>query len=328
MAKDKHVKMAGKTNSPVLKFLSENLGILAALIVISAIVAILSPVFLSVDNVLSVGRQISTNAVLTLGMALVIIVGGIDLSVGAVVALTGTLCVGFINQGMPVVLSVLVCVTIGVLVGFINGIIISKTGMAPFIVTMSTMNITRGIAYLYSGGLPLRCTRDDFAVLGTGYLGPVPLPIIYLMILIFIIWLLLSRTKFGTYVYAIGGNREAAKFSGIPTVKVEVVVYTLSGFLSAFAGVVLAARMFSGQPSVQQGAELDAIAACVLGGVSMTGGMGKIGGTMIGALIIGIISNGLNLLNVNSFVSNIVKGIIVLIAVYIDILKKKKLMKG
>jgi len=328
MSNKNRIKIAKKTNNPVLKFFSENLGILAALLVISAIVAIMSPVFLSVDNALSVGRQISTNAVLTLGMALVIITGGIDLSVGAVVALTGTLCVGFINQGMPIPLSVLLCVAIGMLVGLINGVIIAKTGMAPFIVTMATMNIGRGIAYLYSGGLPLRCTRDDFAVLGTGYLGPVPLPIIYLIILVLIVWLLLSRAKFGTYVYAIGGNREAAKFSGISTVKVEVVVYTISGFLSGFAGVVLAARMFSGQPSVQQGAEMDAIAACVLGGVSMTGGLGKVGGTMIGALIIGVISNGLNLMNVNSFVSNIVKGIIVLIAVYIDIIKKKKLMKG
>lgn len=328
MSKENRVKIAERTDNPFLKFFGENFGILAALVVISIIVAILSPVFLSVDNALSVGRQISTNAVLTLGMALVIIIGGIDLSVGAVVALSGTLCVGFINKGTPVWFAVILCIAVGMFVGLINGVIIAKTGMAPFIVTMSTMNISRGVAYLYSGGLPLRCAKDEFAVLGTGYLGPVPLPIIYLLILILAIWLLLARAKFGAYVYAIGGNREAAKFSGISIVKVEVIVYTLSGLLSGFAGVVLASRMFSGQPSVQQGAELDAIAACVLGGVSMTGGMGKIGGTMIGALIIGVISNGLNLLNVNSFVSNIVKGVIVLIAVYIDIMKKKKLMKG
>ena len=320
--------MSKENRNPFVKFFSENLGILAALVAISVIVAVLSPVFLSVDNALSVGRQISTNAVLTLGMALVIITGGIDLSVGAVVALSGTLCVGFINQGMPVFLSVILCIGIGMHVGFINGVVIAKTGMAPFIVTMATMNIGRGIAYLYSGGLPLRCSRDEFAVLGTGYLGPVPLPIVYLVILALIVWLILSRAKFGTYVYAIGGNREAAKFSGIPTAKVEIIVYTISGFLAGLAGVVLASRMFSGQPSVQLGAEMDAIAACVLGGVSMSGGMGKIGGTMIGALIIGIISNGLNLLNGNSFISNIVKGVIVLIAVYIDIIKKRKLMKG
>lgn len=328
MSKENNTKLPVRSTNPAIKFLSENLGILAAFIVICGIVAVLSPVFLSIDNVLSVGRQISTNAVLALGMAVVIITGGIDLSVGAVVALSGTLCVGFINNEMPVPVSIILCVGIGVLVGFINGIIVAKTGMAPFIVTMATMSISRGIAYLYSGGLPLRCMRDDFAVLGTGYLGPIPLPIIYLLILTFVVWLLLSRAKFGTYVYALGGNREAAKYSGIPTVRIEVIVYTISGFLAGFAGVVLAARMFSGQPSVQQGAEMDAIAACVLGGVSMSGGMGKIGGTMIGALIIGVISNGLNLLNVNSFVSNIVKGIIVLIAVYIDILKKNKLMKG
>ncbi|MGC4019034.1 MAG: ABC transporter permease [Muricomes sp.] len=195
MSKENRVKIAERTNNPVLKFFSENLGIIAALIVISVIVAIMSPVFLSVDNALSVGRQISTNAVLTLGMGMVIITGGIDLSVGAVVALTGTLCVGFINQGIPVPVSVILCVGIGVLVGFLNGIIIAKTGMAPFIVTMSTMNIGRGIAYLYSGGLPLRCTRDDFAVLGTGDSGPVPLPIIYLIILILIRMAALIKSK-------------------------------------------------------------------------------------------------------------------------------------
>lgn len=328
MSKNKRTEALAQSSNPIVKFLAENMGILGALVIIGIIVSVLSPVFLTLDNALSVGRQISTNAVLALGMALVIITGGIDLSVGAVVALTGTLCVGFINDGMPVVLAFVVCIGIGVMVGLVNGVVVAKTRMAPFIVTMATMNIARGIAYLYSGGLPLRCAQEDFAVLGTGYLGPIPLPIIYLVVLTVIVWLLLSKSKFGTYVYALGGNREAARFSGIATAKIEIIVYTLSGFLSGFAGVVLASRMYSGQPSVQQGAEMDAIAACVLGGVSMTGGMGKIGGTIIGALIIGVISNGLNLLNVNSFVSNIVKGIIVLIAVYIDILKKKKMMKG
>ncbi len=328
MSEENVFKRVQKSNNPVLKFLNDKMGILIALFVISTIVAFLSPVFLTVDNGLSVGRQISTNAVLTLGMALVIITGGIDLSVGAVVALAGTLCVGFINNGMSIFMAVVICLGIGVLVGFLNGVVISKTGMAPFIVTMASMNICRGIAYLYSGGLPLRSDNESFEKLGTAFLGPIPLPIIYLVILIVIIWLVLSRSKFGTYIYAIGGNREAAKFSGIAVDKVEIAVYTISGLLAAFAGIILASRMFSGQPSVMQGAEMDAIAACVLGGVSMSGGMGTIGGTMIGALIIGIISNGLNLLNVNSFVANIVKGIIVLIAVYIDIIKKRRVMKG
>lgn len=316
-----------KTKSGIIGFLGENLGILVALFIIGTIISFASPVFLTVDNALSVGRQISTNCTIALGMALVIILGGIDLSVGAVVALCGTLCVGFINTGMPIPLAFISSIIVGVFSGFINGFTIAKTGIAPFIVTMCTMNVVRGVAYIYSGGLPIRCMDDSFAVVGIGRLGQIPLPIIYLAIFIIIVSLLLSKSKFGTYVYALGGNKEAAKFSGIPTTKITIIVYTISGFMSAFAGVVLAARMYSGQPSVQQGGELDAIAACVLGGVSMTGGIGKIGGVVIGTLIIGVISNGLNLLNINSFWQLIVKGIIVLIAVYIDIIKRKKASK-
>lgn len=308
----------------IIGFFGENLGILAALFIIGGIIAVMSPVFLTIDNALSVGRQISTNTTMALGMALVIILGGIDLSVGAVVALSGTLCVGFINSGIPIPLAAVLGVLSGVLAGFANGAIIARTGIAPFIVTMCSMNIVRGIARIYSGGLPIRAMDDNFARIGTGYLGPIPLPIVYLVIFIVVISVVLSKSKFGTYVYALGGNREAAKFSGIPIKKIEIIVYTISGFMSGFAGVVLSARMYSGQPSVQEGGELDAIAGCVLGGISMTGGVGKIGGVVIGTLIIGVISNGLNLLNINSFWQLIIKGIIVLLAVYLDILKRRR----
>ncbi len=313
-----------KYKGGAIGFFGENLGILAALFIIGAIIAFMSPVFLTVDNALSVGRQISTNTTMALGMALVIILGGIDLSVGSVVALSGTLCVGFINSGLPIPVAILLGVLSGVLVGAVNGTVIAKTGIAPFVVTMCTMNIVRGIAYIYSGGLPVRCMEDDFASIGTGYLGAIPLPIIYLVLFVGVISIVLNRSKFGTYVYALGGNREAAKFSGIPIKKIEIIVYTISGFMSGFAGVILAARMYSGQPSVQSGGELDAIAGCVLGGVSMTGGIGRIGGVVIGTLIIGVISNGLNLLNINSFWQLVVKGIIVLFAVYLDIIKRRK----
>ncbi len=317
-----------KETNIAIKFFTENLGILGAFVIIGTIVSIMSPVFLTTDNVLSVGRQISTNAVIALGMAFVIILGGIDLSVGAVVAFSGTLCVGLINNGVPIPAAIVIGMLFGTAVGFVNGLVIAKTGMAPFIVTMSTMNVVRGAAYIYSKGLPIRCKEDAFAIIGTGYLGSIPLPVIYLAVFILMASIILSKTKFGTYIYALGGNREAAKFSGISTHKIEISVYTISGFLSGFAGVVLAARMYSGQPSVSSGAEMDAIASCVLGGVSMTGGTGKIGGVVIGTMIIGVISNGLNLLNINSFWQLIVKGIIVLIAVYVDIIKKRRLLKG
>ena len=317
------MKIKGDEKSPIIGFVKENLGIMGGLLIICIVLSFLSPVFLSMDNILSVGRQISTNATIALGMALVIITGGIDLSVGAVVALSGTLTVGLINSGVPLIGAVMIGIGTGVLVGIVDGVIIAKTGMAPFIVTMCSMNIVRGSADIYSGGLPIRCDSEAFAKLGTGYLGVIPLPVIYLVTLILIVALVLSKSKFGTYVYALGGNREAARFSGVPIVSVETAVYVISGFLSGFAGVVLASRMYSGQPSVQSGAEMDAIAACVLGGVSMTGGIGKIGGVIIGTLVIGVIRNGLNRLNINSFWQLNVKGIIVLVAVYLDILKRK-----
>ena len=188
------------------------------------------------------------------------------------------------------------------------------------------MNIAQGIAYIYSGGQSQRITNDAFTSIGTGQLfGFLPLPVLYMFIFIFIFSVLLNKTKFGTYIYAIGGNREAARLSGVATKKVEIAVYTLTGFLAAFAGIVLSARMYSGQPSVGQGYEMDAIAACVLGGVSMAGGRGRISGVVFGAIVIGIISNGLNLLGVISFWQLVVKGLIILIAILVDAQKGKKL---
>lgn len=184
---------------------------------------------------------------------------------------------------------------------------------------MAMMNIASGVAYVYSGGRSTRITEEFFVQIGTGYIfGVIPLPVIYMVLLIALFVFLLNKTKFGTYIYAIGGNRESARVSGVPIMKVEIAVFTITGFLSAFAGLVLASRMYSGQPSVGSGYELDAIAACVLGGVSMSGGRGRISGTVIGAMVIGIISNGLNLMGVSSFWQLIVKGVIILFAILID----------
>ncbi len=309
---------------PFTHFFQGNLGILIAFLVLCGIVAFISPVFLTSGNFLNVLRQVSLNASLALGMMMVILLGGIDLSVGAVVALSGTLSVGLmVKSGFSAVHAILIGIGCGGLVGLINGLIISFGGMAPFIVTMSTMNIARGLAFLYTGGLPIRSTDATFTTFGAGRVGTIPNPVIYMAVIILAVSILLSRTKFGVRVYALGGNRDAAKFSGINVHLVEVVVYTLSGLLSGFAGVVLASRMYSGQPGVSSGAELDAIAACVLGGVSMTGGIGKTSGVVIGVLIVGVISNGLNLMNVNSFWKDVLKGCIVLIAVYVDMMRKR-----
>ena len=182
------------------------------------------------------------------------------------------------------------------------------------------MMIARGVGYIYSGGQSIRIFDESFTRIGTGYLGMIPYPVIYMFVFIVIMLVLVNRTRLGTYIYALGGNREAARLSGIAIKRVEIIVYTIA----AFAGIVLAARMYSGQPSVAQGYEMDAIAACVLGGISMSGGIGRISGTILGVIVIGIINNGLNLLGVNSFWQLVAKGVIIFLAVYVDMLKRKR----
>ena len=307
-------------NNPAVNMIRSNIGIICVLLIIGVFLSLLSDKFLTSGNLISVMRQISINVYIALGMTLVIILGGIDLSVGAIVALTGTVTVGLIvNTGLPIAAAIAIGLLIGVVCGFISGTMVAEFKLPAFIVTMAMMNIARGAANVYSGGRSTRITDEFFSSIGSGYLfGVIPLPVIYMVALIILITVVLNKTKFGTYIYAIGGNRESARLSGVPIKKVEIAVFTIIGLLSAFAGLVLASRMYSGQPSVGAGYELDAIAACVLGGVSMSGGKGRISGTVFGAMVIGFISNGLNLMNVNSFWQLVVKGIIILIAVVID----------
>ncbi|OMG51189.1 ribose ABC transporter permease [Paenibacillus macerans] len=320
-------KAMSTKNSALTSMVRGNIGIIFVLLVLCVILSIVSPVFLTTENLITVLRQVSNNVFLALGMTLVMILGGIDLSVGAIVAVSGTLTVGFmVNNGIPMPVAILLGILIGTLLGFFNGVIITQFKLPAFIVTLATMNIAQGIAYIYSGGRSARITNDAYTQLGTGKLfGFLPLPVLYMAILTVIFIVLLNKTKFGTNIFAIGGNREAARLSGVRIKKVEIAVYTLAGLLSALAGIVLSARMYSGQPSVGQGYEMDAIAACVLGGVSMAGGRGRISGTIFGVMIIGVVSNGLNLMGVSSFWQLLVKGLIILIAVLIDAQKGKKL---
>ena len=307
-------------NNLIVSTAKSNIGILSVFFLISIALSFMSPVFLTADNILSVLLQISNNMFLALGMTLVIILGGIDLSVGAIVAMSGTLTVGLIvTNGLPMWLAIMIGILIGTAAGCFNGLIIAKFRVPAFIVTLAMMNMARGTGYIYSGGRSTRIMDDAFMMIGTGRLfGFIPFPVVYMIILIIIFSLILRKTKFGTYVYAVGGNRESAHLSGVPIKRVEILVYTLSGFLSAFAGVILCSRMFSGQPAAGVGYEMDAIAACVLGGISMSGGVGRISGTVIGAVVIGIISNGLNLMGVSSFWQLVVKGMIILVAILID----------
>lgn len=314
-----------RTTNPIVGIVKNNVGILSVLVLLCVIVSIATSKFLKPNNLISVLRQISINAYIALGMTLIIILGHIDLSVGAIVAMSGTLTVGFIvTQGLPIPVAILLGILLGMAAGMISGMIVTYFRVPAFIITMAMMNVCSGVAYVYSGGQATRINNDFFSAIGTGYLfNTIPLPVVYMIILIIVISFLLGKTKFGTYIYAIGGNREAARLSGVPIKKVEIAVFTISGVLSAFAGLVLCSRMYSGQPSVGNGYELDAIAACVLGGTSMSGGKGRISGTIFGAMVIGVISNGLNLIGVSSYWQLIVKGLIIACAVLLDSQKGK-----
>ncbi len=308
-------------------FFKANLGILIAFAVIYIFLAVnpaTSEAFLTRQNMFNVLRQISTNLYLACGMTMVIILGGIDLSVGSIIALSGCIAAALVSRhGLPIPIAIITGVILGGAFGMINGIIIAKTTIPPFIVTLATMNVARGFAYVYTGGSPVRVVSKQWQFIGAGYVGIVPTPVIILIIVLIVTAILMNNTKFGRHIYAVGGNLQAAHYSGISVVKIKFWVYTFTGLMAGLAGVVLASRMYSGQPTAGEGAEMDAIAAVVVGGTSMSGGSGKIGGTIIGALIIGFLNNGLNLLNVNSFWQYVVKGLVILLAVFVDFVRNK-----
>ncbi|WP_277679388.1 ABC transporter permease [Gracilibacillus dipsosauri] len=313
-----------KVSNAFMQYIQENKGILIGLVVLCIAISIMNPDFLSIHNIMNVLRQTSTNMYLAIAMTMVIILGGIDLSVGSIIAVTGVVTTMLIAVvGFPIWLAVAIGILVGMLFGTFNGYVSATTIIPPFIVTLATMNIARGAAYVISDGKPVRVMEDSFNVIGSGYVGPIPLQVIYLIFFLIIAYIIMNKTKLGRYMYAVGGNQEAARFSGINIKKVKLFAYTFSGLMAGIAGVVLSARMFSGQPTAGDMAELDAIAAVVLGGTSMTGGRGKIGGTVIGALIIGVLSNGLNLMGVSSFWQYIIKGVVILVAVYADVFRKK-----
>lgn len=307
-------------------FVRNNMGILIGLFVLCIIISVINPNFLTSNNLLNVLRQTSTNLYLALAMTMIIILGGIDLSVGSIMAVVGVVTTSLIAfLGAPVLLAVAVGLLVGVLIGAVNGYVAATTIIPPFIITLATMNIARGAAYVLTDGKPVRVMSDSFNFIGSGYIGGIlPTPVLYLIILLIVSYFIMNKTKLGRHMYAVGGNAEAAKFSGINIKRVKFFAYAFSGLMAAIAGIVLASRMFSGQPTAGNAAELDAIAAVVLGGTSMTGGYGRIGGTVIGALIIGVLSNGLNLMGVSSFWQFIVKGIVILVAVYADVIKRRK----
>lgn len=319
-----------KGNIPFVKSFVDstkrNGGIIIGLLIICIILTIMSDSFLSLQNFANIMRQITVNVILACGMTMVIILGGIDLSVGSVIAVSGCLCCGLItNAGIPSVLAIPLSILAGTLVGVFNGVVISRTTIPPFIVTLATMNIGRGFARIYTKATTILVDDELFTFIGSGKVfGNIPIHFVYMIVVIVVSALILNRTKLGRNIYAVGDNAQAASYSGINSKKVTLIVFILMGFFAACAGILSSARTFSGQFNVGEGTEMDAISAVVLGGTSMTGGIGYLSGTIIGCIVIGVLNNGMNILGIDSSWQYVVKGVVVLIAVFIDYFKKMK----
>ena len=313
--------MSIKKDFKIGNFLLEQRSIIALLILI-AIVSAINPDFFKLDNILNILRQTSVNAIIAVGMTFVILIAGIDLSVGSVLALTGAIAASLVSKELTVFLVVPIVLFIGTLLGAFSGIIVAKGKVQPFIATLVTMTLLRGLTMVYTDGRPISTgfsnSADSFAFLGTGYLFGIPFPIWLMAIVFAVAWYILKHTPTGRYIYALGGNESATQLSGINVNKIKLFVFAVSGFLSALAGLIVTSRLSSAQPTAGVSYELDAIAAVVVGGTSLMGGKGRVMGTLIGALIIGFLNNALNLLDISSYYQMIAKAMVILIAVLAD----------
>ncbi|AXY24950.1 ribose ABC transporter permease [Suicoccus acidiformans] len=305
---------------------TQELGAVIALVILVLALAFISPEFRTLDNILNLLRQASTNGLIAFGMTVVILTGGIDLGVGPILALTGALTAGMIvNLGIPVPVAILIALVVGLLLGVVGGVLVGKARLQPFIATLITQTVYRGLTLIYTDGRPISgITSPEYAganvleFIGRKTVLGIPTPIIIMAIAFILIYILLNKTSLGRQIYAVGSNEKTAKLSGIDTSKVKVFVYTLSGLMSTIAGLILISRLNSAQPTLGTGYELDAIAATAIGGTSMDGGRGKLTGTLIGVLIIAVLSNGMNILGINSYLQDVVKGLVILFAVLSD----------
>lgn len=295
-------------------------GVLIALFALIIVISIISPEFRTVDNFLSLLRQSSINGFIAFGMTCVILTGGIDLSVGSVLALTSAFTASFITQGAPVPLAMLAGLFIGVLFGVISGLLVTAGKIQPFIATLVTQIVFRGFTMIFTSGKPISNLGSSFffKFIGKGRLFGIPFPVVLFIITFVIMWFVLEKTTFGRRLYATGSNAAAAKLAGVNINKTKVMAYAISGGMAALSGLVLLSRLGSAQPRAGEGYELDAIAAVAVGGTSMNGGRGRLWGTFVGILIIAVLNNGLNILGVSSYWQEVVKGVVILVAVLSD----------
>ena len=314
-----------KRTNPVTIYFKRNFGTIIGLIILCVIVSIATPKFLTGSNILNLFKSNAVNAIITCGMLMAILMGEIDISVGSIVGLTGVTAAFLLtNKGVPVPLVVVLILLLGALIGAVNGFFIAYVHVPAFVATLATQSIGRGLTAIITNGVTIRIRNDLYTSLGNKNLGAVSITVIYALVVLILTWFLLNRTRFGYYIYAIGGNRTAAAYSGVNVRKYNMIPYILSGLFCGVGGMIWSARLGSAAAMLGSGFEMDAIAATVIGGTSMTGGVGTVGGTFIGILIIGVITNGLNLMGINSFWQDVFKGIIILAAVVIDIVRKKK----
>lgn len=304
---------------------AKQFGIYIVLLFLIIFFTIVSENFLVSNNLLNVARQVSMMGIAAVGFSFVLLLGGIDLSVGSVITLVNIVAAYLmVNANWHPALAVIAALLLSAAIGFSNGWIISNIKMPPIIVTLAMLIIIEGVAYLICEGLPIFGFAKSFAVIGQGYVGPIPIPVIIMAIVMGVGGFILKKTYFGRYFYAVGGNEEAAKLSGIDVKRVKYLVYTLSGFFAGIAGIVILSRTNSGQVLSGKGFEFDVLTACVLGGVSVTGGVGKISNVLAGVLILGVLSNGLVLMDISQFVQMVIKGSVLMIAVALDCLQHRK----
>lgn len=303
-----------------VKAILKKSGSLIGLVVLFVVIACLNSSFIDPGNLKNLLRQVSINALISFGMTFVILTGGIDLSVGSILALSSALMGSFIVGGLDPILAIVVACLIGAALGAVNGLVITYGKVAPFIATLATMTIFRGLTLVYTNGNPISGLTENEAFLnfGQGYFLELPVPAVMMLIMFGILYFILQKTPLGRKTYAVGGNEKVSFIAGIKINRIKIFAYTVTGMLCGMAGAILTSRLNSAQPTAGTGYELDAIAAVVLGGTSLSGGKGRIVGTLVGALIIGTLNNGLNILNVSSFYQQVVKGIVILLAVLMD----------
>jgi ribose transport system permease protein len=298
-------------------------GLMVSFIVISAIISIITPNFLSTKNIMNILRQSSIIGIMAIGTAFVIIGGGFDISVGSVLALAAAMALG-LQKWMHWGLAVLIVLAIGALIGFVNGFLSAKIHIVPIITTLGTMTIVRGLTYLYTGGYPILGSSESFKFLGSGYVGFMPFPIIFLLVMVAFWQFFLSKTQAGRYACAVGGSKEATRLSGVSADRYQIMTFVIGGLMAALSGIIYASRLNSATPLAGQGYELDAISSTVIGGTRVSGGEGTIVGTLVGVLLLTVISNMFNLLGIQVYIQYLVKGVIILTVVGIDSYSKFK----